>query len=299
MTRFPKQCISGALAFIFGGRIAVKRRYDLKHGLSLCLLLSLFSHSASAQTYRFSCPAFGGGYLPVSWNIMYSAYIPADHIQGPTSCNNYYYGGDKTKLYKGDGNADIGDGWPIQSARVYSTFGFRGSFVNSQQNAPSWQGPFYPSVGQSRNYGWLSPSNGSTLTSADEDGVSEDCLKWHQSGYGSTSSMSGDLTVSGATQQNGSARFFGTAANPLESSLARISWDMRVNVNGDNPTNARVTTINYNHSCFPAHVVKVQRFTTYYWGPPRSDTTYVFGCLVLQQGKIEGQSSPNKQVPCD
>lgn len=272
---------------------------DSRHRLSLCLMLAIFSHSASAQTYRFSCPAYGGGFLPVIWNISHSAYIPADNILGPLPCTSYYYGGDKTKLYKGDGNADIGDGWPIQSARTYGGLVFYGSFTNSQQNAPPYQGSFFPSVGQTRNYGWSSPTNGSTLTSADEDGVPEDCFKWHQSGYASTSNMSGELAVSGATQQNGSARLYGTAANPLESSIAQISWDMRINVNGDDPTNARVTSINYNHSCFPAHVIKVQRFTTYYWGPERSDPSYVFGCLVLQLGKIQGQIAPNKQVPCD
>ena len=273
---------------------------DIRHSVSLCVLVAFFSsNSASAQTYRFSCPAYGGGYLPVMWQPSHSAYIPAHNILGPTPCNNYYYGGDTPKIYKGDGNADIGDGWPIQSARTYSELAFRGSFTKSQQNAPAYQGQFYPSVGQTRNYGWLSPANGSTLSSADEDGVPDDWLRWHQSGYGSTLNIHGELTVSGATQQNGSVRFYGTAANPFESSIATISWDMRINMNTDDPTNARITTSNYNHSCFPAHVVKVQRFTTYNWGPPRSDPTYVFACLVLQQGKIIGQTSPNKQVPCD
>jgi len=117
--------------------------------------------------------------------------------------------------------------------------------------------------------------------------------------YGDKSDMHADLTTSGTTQQNGDVRFHGTAFNPLEDSTAKIAWDFRVIMNGDNPTDARVTTINYDHTCFPAHIIKVQRFTTYYYGPTRTDAPYVFGCLVLQQGKVRGQISPNKKVPCD
>jgi hypothetical protein len=134
--------------------------------------------------------------------------IPLDHLYGATPCFESILGFQQ-KIYKGDGNADIGDGWSVQSARVYSTQMFYGPFNNGVQSSPAYQGPFLPAVGQTRNYGWFSPSNGSTLSSQE------------------------------------------------------------------------------------------QRFTTYYWGPPRSDETYVFGCLVLQQGKIVGQSSPNKKVPCD
>jgi hypothetical protein len=112
------------------------------------------------------------------------------------------------------------------------------------------------------------------------------------------SNMQGDLSVSGSTSQNGNAHFYGTASNPLETSLAKISWDMRVLMDGSDPNNAVVTSVNYNHTCFPAHIIKVQEYTVYYWGPPRADTTYVAGCLLFQQGKIVGQTSPNKRVPC-
>ena len=99
-------------------------------------MLVVFS-SVQAQSYRFSCPAYGGGYLPVVWQPTYSAYIPASYIPGPTPCFSFLYGS-TTKLYKGDGNADIGDGWPVQSARVYGSVFFRGSFNNGVQNAPSY-----------------------------------------------------------------------------------------------------------------------------------------------------------------
>jgi hypothetical protein len=121
---------------------------------------------------------------------------------------------------------------------------------------------------------------------------------FNASGYANMTNMLGDLTVTGSTSESGSAHFDGTASNPLESSLAKISWDMRVTMDGSNPNNALVTTVNYNHTCYPAHIIKVQEYTVYYWGPPRSDPAYITGCLLLQQGKIIGQSSPNKRVPC-
>ena len=64
---------------------------------------------------------------------------------------------------------------------------------------------------------------------------------------------------------------------------------MGVAIDGGNPTNT-VTRIDDNHSCFPAHVVKTQRFTVYSWQTPRTDANYVFGRLVLQQGKIVGNT---------
>jgi hypothetical protein len=263
-------------------------------------LFALFT--VQAQTYRFSCPAFGGGYLPVIWSPMYAAYIPGSHIQGPphpTSGCTHPSLGSTSFLYKGDGVADIGDGWPVQSARVYGNIQFYGSFNNGVQSNPAYQGPFWPYSNQSRNYAWGSPVNGSTLSSSDDDGIQNDCFRWNNAAWGSTNNMFATLTTSGTTQQNGDVRFYGTGSNPLESSLARISWDMRILMNGNDPTDARVTDVNYNHSCFPAHIIKVQRFTVYHWVPPQADPNYVFGCLVLQLGKIAGQTQPNKKVPCD
>ena len=110
--------------------------------------------------------------------------------------------------------------------------------------------------------------------------------------------MQGDLNVSGSSGQDGNAHFYGTASNPLESNLAKIAWDMRVYMNGDNPNNAQVTEVNYNHTCFPAHMIKVQEYTVYEWKPTSDDIGYLATGLVLQLNKIIGDVHPNKQVPC-
>jgi hypothetical protein len=216
----------------------------------LCALLTGFVMPAGlrAQDRVFSCPAYGGGYLPIQWSPTYSAFIPFDHISGPTSCSGSH--GSTTKIYKGDGNADIGDGWPIQSARTYQDYFFYGSFYNGVQSFPASQSNLTNFVGQTRNYGVRSPVNGSTLSSADEDGVANDCYLWNAAGYADMSNMKGDLNVSGSSGQDGNAHFYGTASNPLESSVAKIAWDMRVYMNGDNPNNAQVTEVNYNPHVF-------------------------------------------------
>src|SRR3954468_24360801 len=43
--------------------------------------------SIERQENHFTCPAFGGGELPIFWQIEYTAYIPFDHVTGPTTCS--------------------------------------------------------------------------------------------------------------------------------------------------------------------------------------------------------------------
>lgn len=73
---------------------------------------------------------------------------------------------------------------------------------------------------------------------------------------------------------------------------------MRVYMNGDNRNKAQMTEVNYNHTCFPAHMIKVQEYTVYEWKPTSDDIGYVATCLVLQLNKIIGDVHPNKRVPC-
>jgi hypothetical protein len=265
--------------------------------VSLLLILLSFQ-TAYSQQHRFSCPAYGGGYIPVIWYPQYSAYIPADHISGPTSCFHWLHGS-IGKIFKGDGNADVGNDYPIQSARTYSTYNFFGSFNNGVWSSAAYASALFKDTNQTRSYGHFSPANGAALSALDEDGVPDDCLYWHQWGFADKSNMHGELNITGPTGESGNARFYGEAANPLESPLARISWDMKIYMDGSNPTNARVTTINFNHSCFPAHNIKTQHTTVYNWSPPRADTAYVAGCLVFQLGRIVGEMYPNRHVPCD
>jgi hypothetical protein len=152
---------------------------------------------------------------------------------------------------------------------------------------------FFPNTGQSRNYSVGSPANGSTLSAADEDGIPNDCRLWNQSGTASPSGFTYDASYPVAHQ--GQVHFSGSASNPLEPP-APINWDMRTVINTPNPA-APTAIVNYNHTCFPAHQIKVNGTIVYLYTPPRNDTTYIFGCLALQSGKIIGQQSSSTPVP--
>jgi hypothetical protein len=188
-------------------------------------------------------------------------------------------------LYKGDGSPVIAD-YPIQSARTYHSVSF---------TANTFQGSFHD-VGQTRAYGWNSPANGSYLSSGDEDGVSNDCYLWHASAYANTNDFHEEVTFPYSTQ--GQARLYGTGTNPLEPSLGGVSWDMRVVIDYSNLDYIQGMA-NVTHSCFPAHVIQVNNRYIYQYGPPRSDPSYIFSCLALQQGKIQGYVTPWYQVPCN
>jgi hypothetical protein len=226
-------------------------------------------------------PPWNGAAYEGNHNVSYNAYIPWDHISGPTPC---YTGA--SVIYKGDPNAIIPGDYPIQSARVYNVVNFRSGVILQAIN----------DVGQTRNYGYGSPLNGSTLSAGDEDGIARDCWLWNDSGYASTDDFHQDVSFPYPTQ--GQAHNYGTASNPLESSLAKIAWDMRTVIDYSNLDNV-TGIVNYNHTCFPAHIIKVNDHTIYSWTPPRNDTDYITGCLLFQQGKIIGQQTQAQQVSCD
>ena len=131
-------------------------------------------------------------------------------------------------------------------------------------------------------------SKGSSLASADEDGIQYDCNKWNDAGQ-ATPAFSHDESFPYAHQ--GQLHFTGEVANPLESQLATITWDMRAVIDIQDPQSA-TAYINYNHTCYPAHLIKVNGQVVYSYTPSSNSTTYLFGCLVLHAGKIIGQTSP-------
>ena len=254
------------------------------------------SITGQAQQRPIVCPAAGGGYLPVQWSPQYTAYIPGDRLDGPVPCLWGYF--PSTVLYKADGSPDIGDGWPVQSARVYQNFFLTGSFNNGFQSAPGYSTGPVNDTGPTRSYGRFSPFNGTVFGNGDEDGVRLDCFLWHNAGKATTDAMSGTVIRSGPTNESGEVFFTGRSSNPLESDAARIRWNVRVTMDGSNPLNVRVTQVAFDHSCFPAHNVKVQGYTVCHYVPPRTDTIYVTSCLLFQNDPVVGQRTVNRQVPC-
>ncbi len=147
---------------------------------------------------------------------------------------------------------------------------------------------FFQGTGQSRNYGKGSPANGSTLSNLDEDGIPNDCYLWNAAAT-ATPAFSYDVSYPYAHQAQ--VHYTGSAANPLESSLATITWDMRTvldTTNQQSPT----AYVNYNHTCYPSHQIKVNGVVVYFYTPPSNDPSYLFGCLVLHTNKLVGQTQP-------
>jgi len=154
---------------------------------------------------------------------------------------------------------------------------------------------FFPGTGQTRNYGAYSPKNGSTLSSLDEDGIANDCYLWNASGQAPTTGIAYD--VSYPYPHQGQVHFDGSASNPLESSWAAIQWDMRTVVDATNPS-APTAIVNYNHTCYPSHQIKVNGQVVYLYTPPSNDLAYITACLVLNgNNKIIGQQTTPTQVP--
>jgi|GEM_PF-4635177 len=212
---------------------------------------------------------------PEHFSVAYSSYIPVDHVYSASPCD--FQGAPVFLLYMGDANRGT-----YRTTEAIS--------ITPDSQAASG---FFPGTGQTRNYGLLSPANGSTLSSQDEDGVQYDCYLWNDAATASPSGFTHDESFPYSTQ--GQSHFAGSASNPLELVNAPIDWDMRTVIDDSNQQSP-TAYVNYNHTCYPSHQIKVNNQIVYLYTPPRNDTTYIFGCLVVQSGKITGQTVP-VQVP--
>ena len=217
----------------------------------------------------------GANVIPITFAIAYSSYIPADHVTGPSSCN--FAGTEFQLIYMGDANRN-----------TYRT-------TESIQVTPDTQlsSGFFQGTGQTRNYGYGSPSNGSTLSSADEDGIPNDCYLWNNA---ATATPAFSQFVNFPYAHQGQVEFSGASSNPLESTYAPITWDMRTVVDTTNPQSP-TAYVNYNHTCYPSHQIKVNNQVIYLYTPPRNDLVYITGCLYFQTGKITGQTNPTTVPP--
>jgi hypothetical protein len=203
------------------------------------------------------------------YTVAYSAYIPVDHVTAPTQCviGTQSY----PKIYKGDANRG--------TYKVTETINLN---LSSQTGAG-----FFQDTGETRNYSVGSPAVNGTLSSADEDGIRYDCKLWNDVGK-ATPAFAHDETFPYATQAQ--SHFSGSSTNPLEGP-APITWDMRTVIDATNPA-APTAYVNFNHTCYPAHQVKINGTLVYSFIPTDNTVTHIASCLLLGQGKIIGQTSP-------
>jgi len=206
---------------------------------------------------------------PQTFQVQYASYIPVDHIDGPVVCT---IGDFSTPLiYKGD----AGRGTFRTAEAITVSVG-----VNQVSG-------FIADTGETRNYGTGSPANGSTLSGMDEDGIQYDCRLWNNKGKASPAQFAQQVTF--PTLQQAQVLFYGESSNPLEAP-APINWSMRTVIDAP-PAGSSSAYANFNHTCYPAHQIKVNNQLVYLYTPPRNDGVFLTNCLLLHLDKVIGQSN--------
>jgi YD repeat-containing protein len=206
-----------------------------------------------------------------AFTVRYNAYIAVDHITSATSC--LFAGTFNTPyIYIGDANRG-----------TYRAAEQLGVIPDLQQSSN-----FFNDIGESRNYGQGSPANGSTLSSRDEDGIPNDCYLWNNA---KKTPQATTYDVSYPYAHQAQVHYVGSVFNSLESSAATITWDMRTVLDTTNPQSP-TAYVNYNHTCYPAHIIRVNGAVVYSYIPPSNSPQQLLNCLVFHDTKVVGQTQP-------
>jgi hypothetical protein len=262
--------------------------YTISGGGGTPALSRITPHPAGAQVSRAMNasvrPALTSGsstwttYSP-RFNVSHSSYIPVDNIHGPTPC--YFYPGVTSEpfayfpVYKGDAN--------------------RGTYRTTQAifvvPDKQYYGNFFPNTGATRNYGFGSPANGSTLSSyptssdiyngpyagADEDNAPDDCHFWNRKGQGDVTNMqSHSVTFPGSNKAV--VTLSGKGQDPLEPKFGGIQWNATITLDSTDPNNP-TAQVSISHTCYPAHIIKVNGVTLLDDQPTFNNVFYLIGCL--------------------
>jgi hypothetical protein len=145
-------------------------------------------------------------------------------------------------------------------------------------------------TGVTMDFGAGTPKIPPNLSQADMDGIPRDCVLWndtaqanpHQDG----NAMSEVRSFPSATQAQ--AEISGQLNNPLSCCKAPIVWDMKTTV--DTSSGAPMASVNFNHTCYPSHIVTVNGKTVYQYTPPESGGLFVFKCLSGISSHVTGQT---------
>lgn len=123
--------------------------------------------------------------------------------------------------------------------------------------------------------------------------MADDCYLWNAQGKADPSGFGEDYSFPYVTQVQ--SHFYGSSSNPLEPP-SPIQWDMRTVVDASNPS-APTAYVNYNHTCYPAHQIKVNSTVVYSYIPPSNSATVIFNCLALVNAKVIGQTAATPVSP--
>lgn len=244
----------------------------------LAVTSSASTSNPSVQPAATSGSSTWTTYTP-RFNVSYSSYIPVDNIIGPSQC--YFYPGGTPQQ-------------PLPYHLVYKGDAFRGTYRTTEAifvvPDKQYYGNFFSNAGPTRNYGVGSPVNGNTLSSyptspdiydgpyagADEDSNRNDCHFWNDRGKDSVTNMDYHVIFIGSHQAQ--IGFSGLGQNPLEPQFGGITWNANITLNTADPSNP-TADVSITHTCYPAHIVKVNGKPVYEYIPGPNNTFYVLGCL--------------------
>jgi hypothetical protein len=213
------------------------------------------------------------------FNVSYISYIPADHVNGPDAC---LYGGVPVGLiYKGDLN--------------------RGTFRTSESVFVVPDAPLFTNqveqTGTTENYGFGSPVHLPNLSSADEDGLYNDCHLANEIGHAGTSGMNISVTFPDTDPYTATVGMWGGAPDPLISYAWPITWNMAIFLD-DAAVTAPTAYVVASHTCYPAHTVTVNGTVIYNYTPTDNSLATVTLCLA-GVGYIGPITGATYQVPAN
>jgi hypothetical protein len=179
---------------------------------------------------------------------------------------------------------------------VYKGDAFRGTYRTTEAifvvPDKQYYGNFFPNAGPTRNYGFESPANKSTLSSyptspdiyngpyagADEDPNRNDCHFWNDRGQDGVTNMNYHVIFIGSHQAQIS--FDGFGQNPLELKVpgVGIHWNVTITLDTTDP-NHPTAQATRTHTCYPAHTVKVNGVPLFDDQPGVNETEYLAACL--------------------
>ena len=129
------------------------------------------------------------------------------------------------------------------------------------------------------------------MSGDDDDNIAKDCERWNDA---DKAALGFSQDVSYPAAHVADVRLSGSSGNPLEPP-APITWDMHTVIDTTNAESPKAY-VEFDHTCFPAHQIKVNETSIYSYQPPRTDVGYRFDCLFLHINKLVGQT-PTKAVP--
>jgi hypothetical protein len=277
VTLSGQACGSGTGTFTIsggGGTQSLSRAAPSSVGAGTMNATALPAATSGTSTWTTYSPRF---------TISYASYIPVDNIHGPWPCF-----------------LSVGVGLPIPILRLYEGDANRGTYRTQQAifvvPDKQYDDNFFANTGPTRNYGYGSPANGSTLSSyptspdiyngpyagADEDNVQYDCYFWNDKGQATTATMQ-NRNVTFPDSHHAVITLSGLGQNPLEFQLGGIQWNATITLDTTDPNNPTAQAT-ISHTCYPAHIITVNGKNLLDDQPTYNNAAYLLGCLLQLPG---------------